>query len=338
MRGGTIFLVALVSAAAAIAAYVYRPHFDVCSEQQHIAADARREIERAALAYIAALETGDEAGAMRSMSRRGRAASEREPLAPVIAFMRQLPPRSTPRVEHTFRVTSMGWPREGATSPCRTAAVALGGTGATAHVIVSEDIGFGERTSAVWLEREGGAWRPRGLWTNITSAGGYDGGRFWRMAREQRAKGNAVNAALLYASAEQMLFRGPRITPYDLNAFRSDRSRFEAPAEVSGSPPHIWRLGGEEFTVTMIRFNVTVDESAAFEIRQRLPRWYGEAAADARNRALLEAFDAAHPEWREIAEALSVRAEIPESGGMDGAVLDRDAGRERASAEGGEDD
>ena len=54
--------------------------------------------------------------------------------------------------------------------------------------------------------------------------------------------------------------------------------------------------------------------------------WEGEAAADAQNRALIDAYDAAHPEWREIANALSVRTEMPADGELFGTVLDRGAG------------
>ena len=163
------------------------------------------QIERAALDYIAVLQAGDEERAAQSMSERGRAGSEQEPLAPVIAFMQQFPAAGEPRIDRTFRVITYGWPRAGAMSSCQTALVGVGETGATAHVLVTEDIGFGERTIAVWFEREEGIWRPRGVWAHITSAGGYDGERLWRMAQEQRARGHSINAGLLYSSAEQML-------------------------------------------------------------------------------------------------------------------------------------
>jgi hypothetical protein len=325
LRGGTVFVLAIVTAAAAFAVYYYRPHFGVCSEQSAIG-DERGPIERAALDYIGALQAGDEQRAAQSMSQRGRAASQQEPLAPVIAFMRQFPAVGEPRIQRTFRVIAYGWPRAGAMSACQTALVGLGETGATAHVLVSEDIGFGERTSAVWLEREEDVWRPRGMWANITGAGGYDGERLWRMAQEQRARGHDINAGLLYSSAEQMLFRGPLITPHTLTEFRRDKASFQAPQELAGPAPHSWRLGNDAFTVTKVRFNITTDEGVVFEVHQRLPRWEGEAAADARNHALIDAYDAAHPEWREIAGALSVRTEMPAEGQLYGTVFDRGAG------------
>lgn len=326
MRLALVLIAALlVVGLAAGVVHIWRPHLTLCNEQERVG-DERAEIERAALTFLGQLQSGEESAAIGSMSRRGREGVRQHPLGPVIAFMREFPSQVQPEVERTFLVSSIGWPRDSTPAPCNTAAVQIGETGASAHVIVSHVIDIGERTSTVWLERENGVWRTRAMWANISSVGGYDGDRLWRMAREQRARAHGLNAGLLYVSAEQLLFRAPFVTTRALMDFRGDRSTFETPPELAGDPPHTWRMGGDEFAVILLRYNITTDEGVVYEIHQRLPRWEGEANADVRNRALIEAFDSEHPEWREIARALAARSEMPVDGQLFGTVFDRETG------------
>lgn len=258
------------------------------------------------------------------MSSRGRQATQPQDFTAIVNFLRQFAAVAEPTVVRTFFVSGVGWPRDGTKAPCPTAFVAISETNATAHVIITEQTSIGERTSTIWLERESGGWRPRQIWLNITSAGGYDGDRLWLMAKEQRSRGNELNTALLYAAAEALMFRGPFIEPNTLIEFRRDQSTFERPPEIAGEPPHRWNLAGQEFAVTLLKYNIT-NNGVVYEIRQRLPQWQGVVHADQRNRALIDAFNAEHPEWREIADALAVRSEVP-NGDVFGTVFDREDG------------
>jgi hypothetical protein len=326
-RWGCIGLFAFVAAVvvSGIVLFNLKAHVFLCNERGDLAESDREQIETAATSFAEALRAGRGEAALQAMSRASRAATTMDDLDQLSAFYAQAETSAPFSVENVFHVRVLGWANPGTKAICRSAAVALGETSQSAHVILANDVAQGRQTTVVSLDRESGGWRPRSVWTNFTEYNGYDAARIHEMARQQHASGNLFNSTLLYAITETMLFRGESVETQAQQDLRRERETIALAPEISGEPPFLWSLQGHEFTITLINYNLT-DDGPLLEIRQRLSEWRGDAHADTQNRALIEAFNATHPEWQQIAGYLAVRAEQPNSNTLFGTVYQRGVG------------
>lgn len=331
MRAGGWILLLLLIAGAAGAFYYFKVRTDVspfvgqCYVDGAIEQGQRAALEAAAQRHL--IDLRDEAPNVvrQSMSEKGQAGTSDEQLAQARNLMRTT--ESSFQVVQTFyqRMT-VGHAVDGAMAPCETATIALGDTSATGHVLLSSLVSGGALTADVWLTYEPGGWKVRATQIGKSAIGRNDGGHVWQMAHAQRQEGHALTASILYAVAGELLDRGRFLRTNTFADFERDAHTFTTAPEVRGSGPYTWPLGQDTFTVTLVNYTSTSDGHVVLDIHQRLPEWPGDAGADARNRALIDAFNAAHPEWKQIADTLAVRTEMPEPGHLFGTTFDRDNG------------
>lgn len=210
--------------------------------------------------------------------------------------------------------------------------VARGSTWQSAVVLLTESIhgGAAERTTSVWMDHESGAWRVRGFFFTLSRFNGMGAQEFWTRARSERAAGHLLNASVLYAAAETTIDRGDFMMPSIAPDFRADMSGFAGPPEFQGDPPYAVQMGGERFNIVSMQVHGAREGTFLF-IKHRLPGWSDNAAAESANRAFIESFNVAYPEWRSVFDGLIVRATRPDSNVAWGTVYFKDSGYRQAT-------
>jgi len=306
-------LLAVVIGGGVAVFFAVRPQTTICHEQSDILPADRSAIETAALSFVGHLRRGETNDALQSMTTQGRENSRPEQWQQLRETLAVVPQETPFAVEHTYYVSTWGLPSDGITTPCNTAAVSVARAGKTAHVVLTAAIGGGEQSVIVWLERERGAWRVRGLVTGISAIGSHDGQALWDMARDQRSRGHLFNARILYAAAHDTLMRGTFLQTRRFQEFNADYATLPLPPEFVGASPFTWTLGQETFVVTFVTYS-GYDDGVMIDVQQRQPSWEGPDAAEEHNRRLIAALNAAHPEWTEIADYIGVGTETPTQG------------------------
>lgn len=287
-----------------------------CAANDQIAAATRDAIARAAKTFVETF-TSDPANVRKLMSRRGRAeASDEEALKASSAQYQSVPAASDPAVADMFLQQHSADTAFLSHAPCNAgdagmAMVARGGTPQSAVVLVHQDIKGGSRlTSQVLLEKERDVWRTRGLQFSFSRINDLDSAQLWARAREQRAKGNTLNAHMLYGAAAGTLLQGPFYVDPAAKAFHEDAATFEPPAILQGSPPYKLMLDGEYFALKLLKYQGLIDG----QVELILFQWADDATnfeiADAINKRLIEKFDATYPEWREVFDRLTAQTDI----------------------------
>ena len=240
----------------------------LCRANGQIASQTRDEIGASALSFVE-LFARSPMEARQQMSRRGRAATaDRAPLENVQAALRSLKTVGAPAVTETYLLRFLSGSEHGLQVPCDlrdggAVFVSRGGTPTSAVALISEEMaGSSRRTISVWLEHEDGDWRVRALHVGISRIAGMDSEQLWQAARQQRAGGNGLNAAMLYGAARSALHRGSFYQAHAAPDFNADMQTFVAPEIVRGPAPHTWRFGEEAFHVTQVQY-------VGFEFRRR---------------------------------------------------------------------
>lgn len=331
MKAGGWILLLLLIAGAASAYYYFKvgvsvgPFVGQCYVDGEIEQNQRAALEAVAQRHLIDLRDEAPSVARQSMSAKGQAGTSDAQLAQARSLLRST--QSSFQVVQTFyQQMTVGRAVDGAMAPCESATIALGDTSASGHVLLSSIVPGGALTADVWLTYEPGGWKVRATQISKSAIGRNDGGHVWEMARAQRDQGHALTASILYYVASQLLDRGQFLQTRTFADFQRDAHTFTTAPEVRGAAPYTWRFGEDAFTVSLVNYTSTSDGHIVLDIHQRLPAWPGEVGADARNRALIDAFNIAHPEWKQIADTLAVRTEMPEAGHLFGTTFDRDRG------------
>jgi hypothetical protein len=303
-----------------------------CQSNDDIAPATREEIGRVALTFIEHFEQSP-VEARLQMSARGRAATmQRGPLENAAAAYRSVETSGSRAVSETYLLRYSSGSETGAHVPCdliggRAIFIGRGGTSTSAVVLLKDDLpGRSERTTSVWLEHEGGAWRVRAFVASPSTIVGRNAEQLWTAAREQRAKGNDFNAAMLYAAARSAQQLGPYYQGRLSQDFNSDLRTFTAPGLLQGEAPHAWNFEGETFSVTQVQYTGFGSGEVALTIEHTIAPGATNEVADLANRRLIDGLNAAYPEWREVFDAIGARSHRPDSNQTWGTVFSRTTG------------
>lgn len=140
------------------------PSVSFCSESDTAPTD-RVEIERAATSFADILQHGDLSSAQALFAT--RATPSRSDILHLAEVLRSPAATSPIVVSHLVYLRTFGVPRLGDPAPCGANRVALGTTGATANVRITNATALGLRTTEIWMERAHGRWRVLGVTTGV---------------------------------------------------------------------------------------------------------------------------------------------------------------------------
>jgi hypothetical protein len=283
------------------------PTFSVCRTDDEMSQAEQAEIATPAIAVVRGMRSGETDAIYQMMSAEARAATAPDALAQASRAAGE--PNLTGEIttRHVFRIFSVGSSSGKAmcSTPSGNAFLARGGGMLTAYAQVIEPVNGAERSWIVWLERENDAWRIRAFHMAVSAIDDHSGEEFWRIAREQSARGHSFNATILYDVAQSALNRGPNMQAPEADGFAAEREAFQRHADLPGQPPLTFRLGGKEFPIRWMTATGTGDNKLTLIIdREGAP--VSEAEAPAFNRDLIDAMNQHRGEWREVFDAIAV--------------------------------
>jgi hypothetical protein len=302
-----------------------------CRADNQIEAQTRSAADREAMTFVTGLLGTSSATAYAELSTGGRAAVTRDQFDTAARQVRADRPTGPPVVSRTLFAEGVFVSHVLTSVPCSFShdseeAVIAEDASKEAHVLLTQAEGYAQRTFDVWVVLEHGQWRVNGFTVHLSQIAGWDGEALWARAKQQRARGHMFNAAELYGAAAETLNGGLYYQSPLWNEFQKDYQTFNPPPEFKGKAPYKWVLGGQTYPVNGVSFIGTGKGQVVLLIYQPSEVWKGDADADRRNRQTIQAFIAAHPEWTETFEAISVRSAKPDNNGGWGTVYEQGNG------------
>lgn len=311
------------------------PFAATCSKDDEIANADRAAIEKTALEFMGQILGSDPGKAFDKMSALGKDSTSRDQFLNAANQIQNLGPFSEEKIARTYFVKVVAPGAEaGARAMCGTFndphewdAVAVRGHENQGHVVITAKSGAYEYTFVVWLSQTSRGWLVNAFHADMSRLAGKSAENFWRQAQTFRAHGDALDAGLMYITADAFLQRGPNFQPGLRNDFDKDRSSFSEPKEMKGAGPYQWTLDGHAYTVSQLNVNTTRDDGKiSLIIHYNLVSWKSDKDADRQSRALLTSYMRAHPDWGKAFDALVAKASKPDHSRNYGTVYDKDKG------------
>jgi hypothetical protein len=159
------------------------------------------------------------------------------------------------------------------------------------------------------LEQQQNDWKLAGYYVRQASFGGRDAQWFWDKAREFKAKNQVHNAYYYYLEARQLLVPVDFMGTPQLDKLY-DETQQVAPKDLPGDAPLDQVLDGKPYKLTQV-FPVAVGNDLDLVVKYQVPDASDSAQAYRDNMALIKAFIAKYPEFREGFTAVVARAVDP---------------------------
>ena len=296
-------------------AAVAAPARSSCQTDGEVPAAESRAIEAASRRFVGTLFGGDPgraydefaAAAKNSVTRQAFTAGVGPMIAPLADF-------SDLSVVHRYRIEAS--PGTGyAKMLCRAETggaadmeVSVLAGAVQAYVVLRAKMRNNDWAAVVWLVREQESWRIQHFQINVVTLAGKSAEQVLAMARAERRERHDVNAYLLYAAAFELAYRGPNMRLPVEQEIAKERADLPTPAEFEGKPPFTWRYGDASFTVRRAG-PLAHDGKIYLLIAQQIPPWHDNGEAAARNRALIDAFTRAHPDYAAAFAGIVAEAE-----------------------------
>lgn len=301
--------VAMIGAAALTACTETRPQLGVCSRDSEIENGERQTIDAAAAAFVNALYAGDANAAFAAMSPSAQSGATREGIGAVIETVRAVPGQGR-AVAERFLLLHAG--AESGQSQCvagdRVTTLANGGGAKAAFALVSEALpGGAQRTWTLWLTPHDGAWRVRAFNFGLSEIAGRNARDLIEEALRQERLGNTFNATILFDVANQISQRASFFVSAEQNLVRRLRSERSRHPDLAGEAPYAFALDDMAFPVSAVRPLAFESGDLALLLVQAPRPWQGEDAAEASNRALIDAMNAHRGEWSAVFDPLIVQ-------------------------------
>ncbi len=194
------------------------------------------------------------------------------------------------------------------------------------HTLYSAETPSHAWALTVWLTPSADTWQVLSFNVTISGIGGHDAAALYRLGQRQAGQGHAFNGYLLMSAASATAYRGPDFQPVIKPRIDAALAAMTVPAELSGEPPRTWRLGGSVYSVEQVTI-VGAGKKLGLVIQYRDPAWnLTDPDGEVRNRALIAAFVAAHPDWDEAFGFLVARILRPGEGLGWGTAFDAKSG------------
>ncbi|MDX2169154.1 MAG: hypothetical protein SF182_18945 [Deltaproteobacteria bacterium] len=181
-----------------------------------------------------------------------------------------------------------------------------------AYVVVSGDTRNNQWAFTLWLVPDGDEWRVLNFHAGISAIAGRTPEDLLALVRREREAGRAFNAAIALAAARDLTNRGPTFQLGISQALQAEADQLTVPAELRGTPPFTWTMKGRSFTVAGAgMIGVGKEIGILFVLPHKT--WTNDQEAAAANRAFIEAFRAAHPDYARAFDFLVARAMKPDN-------------------------
>ena len=293
--------------------------FDNCKVDNEVAADQRTAYQKAALDFAALLVKQDAAQIHLRFTPDLRSGITLEQISsgilqqivPVIEGLGAL------RVSQSYLVTSRGIGANH-TVMCGSIAgdkvfLATKSGEKQAHVIVDAASRNYTVMFVLWLVEASDDWLIQGLDVEWTSLVGKTAADLRAKAQAQRQRGHAFTAAMLYAGASKLAFRGKYMQLSLWQDIQREAKGLELPEELKGDPPFTWRIGSDTFRILWVS-PAGVDGKFALTVRREVPSLADTSSVDGESRHLIAGFTNSHPEIREVFDTMVVQAAEARSG------------------------
>jgi hypothetical protein len=292
-----------------------------CLTDGEIASRDREPYERAAMSLAESLTKGDSVALYSAFTPEAKQTTQLGQLERMLqSASKILPDVQSLHIAHTYFLSSVAT-EEGGSATCTLKA---GGTTSEpkgwiaaaqkpslkqAHVVVEGAASDTAWTFVFWLTTESDNPMVNALWFGTTAILGKTAEDVWAEARTQAHRGHAFNAALLYAEASELAYRGKTFQLGIFAEIRKEAQALQLPAELQGARPFTWTFGSDSFRVSSVN-TTAMDGKRKLLIRQQLDPEF-ETQAEQRNRSLIDGFKAAFPEISESYAAIVVDAVAP---------------------------
>jgi hypothetical protein len=184
-----------------------------------------------------------------------------------------------------------------------------------AHVIVEGRAKNNRWAFVLWLFPDQPNWRIGGFYVLPITILDRTATDIWTLARQEHQRGRILNAYLLYVSAAQLSFRGPDLQLGIQPEILKEKSAMETPSELRGESPFEWKFSNETYHIISIG---PIGVGGVFDLRivHRVAQTEDPQELERQNRALIKAFEGAHPEYSQVFDGLAVQAVTPKGNGF----------------------
>ena len=156
------------------------------------------------------------------------------------------------------------------------------------------------------LQQQGNDWKLAGYYVRQAAFGGRDAQWYWDKAREFKAKNELHNAYYYYIEARQLLVPVDFMGTPQLDKLY-DETQQVVPKDMPVDGPVDLAIGGRTYKL-MQAFPVAVGNDLDFVLKYQVQDATNTTQAYQDNMALIKAFTAKYPEFREGYDAIVARA------------------------------
>jgi len=230
-------------------------------------------------------------------------------------------------IEHSYRESQATLGSGRSNAPCT--AVAHGNVNAPegrvliatlpvplqAHVIIEGKTKNNRWAFVLWLLPDQPRWRVVGLYIVPTTILDRTAADLWNLARQEQQRGHTLNSYVLYATAAQFAYRGPDLQLGIQPEIMKEKAALTVPSEVKGEPPFEWKFSNDSYHVISIG---PIGFGDVFDLRivHKVAQTEDDRELDRKNRALIRAFEDAHPDYAQVFDGFVVQAVRPNGSGF----------------------
>jgi len=323
----TISVASLSVAVAALAIglwlYWHGAYIALCLTNHDVSAAEREPYEKASLRLAEDMVHGN----LNEVYSQTTADAKRTTTSAQLAALRQAYNRSMTtlvplQVTHTYLLRSLSGAGNNRIVLCPAVAsgtisrpedqvfVAMKAGGEQAHIVVEGGSNNTTWNFVFWLMFEESAWRMQDLYFGPAVMFGRSASDYWAQAREQRGAGHMFNAAMLYAAAGGLAFRGPNFQLGIWREIQGEARNLRLPSELEGEAPYLWQFGSDSFRVLRVQPFFAGGETD-LTIRTEVPSLNDAKRTDELNHALIRHLTNSYPELFDSFAAIVVEAVEP---------------------------
>jgi hypothetical protein len=179
-----------------------------------------------------------------------------------------------------------------------------------AFIIIEGQIRKDREAFILWLLPQQDGWRI-GYYTSskitILAKTSTD---IWNLAREEQKRGHALISYLLYDTALKLADHGPNLQLGIRSEIIKEMLGLERPTEFQGAPPYTWTFDKVAYHVAAIS-PIAVGGAFNLIIAHNVEQTSDSQELERQNRAFINSFEEAHPEFESVFDGLVVQAVTP---------------------------
>lgn len=301
----------------------------VCRHDDEIDSSLRSNVEAAAKVFLANIAMNDAKAAYAQLSQDVRKEVSLDGFVGIVGNLAKLE-LANAKLQSIYAPTTVG---STSSAICRVSgpdgmvSVAALPHVTQLHLLYAVKTQNNDWAVTLWLVQNGTEWEVRSFFANVSSIAGHFARDLMRLAKEQDAKGHPFNAHMLLFGASGTTNRGRDLSLGIAHEALSALRAHEPPPDLKGVPPFKWRLDGKVYSVESVQI-MGVGGQLALVFMHRDEEWddSNEEDAERRNRAFLDNFVHAHPEYKEVFGFLVARIGRPSGNKLWGTVLDAKTG------------